>query len=160
MSACATTLMGLLRCAVLLPCLACTAAGASELGAEARAKAHAWLGRDASELLLQLRVDGGRVQIVEDEQTQQTRYTWSTNTPAWTERVRVSGGDLLGVTVQNNVQIPHFTPIVYDEIHHPLKHRCDITYIADSEGVIRQWDYSGTECDQDIVGPSSTSTPH
>ena len=33
----------------------------------AKGKADEWIGRDASELLLQLRVDGGRVEITEDD---------------------------------------------------------------------------------------------
>ncbi len=38
----------------------------------ATAKADAWIGRDAADLLTQLRVDGGRVRIEEIESTGET----------------------------------------------------------------------------------------
>ena len=119
---------------------------------EASAKAQSWVGREASDLLMELRVDGGRVQIDEDDTTMETRYTWRTVTPAWTERVHVSGGDLVHVHVRGNVHIPEYTPIVYDEIDHPEKHRCDVTYVADREGVVQRFDLKGPDCDADVVG--------
>ena len=130
----------------------------SGLEPSATTKANAWVGRDASELLLQLRVDGGRVQIGEVDALMVTRFTWRTVTPAWTERVHVSGGELIGVTIQNNVHLPHYTPIVYDEVDHPEKHRCDVTYVADREGVVRRWEHQGPHCSDDIVGPNASGT--
>lgn len=142
------------RVPMLIFGLACSSAGASELSGAASARANAWVGRDASALLLKLRVDGGRAKIVEDDGSMETRYTWSTSTPAWTERIHVSGGELIGIRMQpNNVQIPEYTPIVYDYKNHSIKHRCDVTYIADSEGVVRRWEHLGPDCDEDIVGP-------
>ena len=128
---------------------------AAELAPETAAKAQAWVGQDASALLLQLRVDGGRAQIVEDDATMETRYTWSTSTPAWTERIHVSGGELVGIHVRGNLHLPEYTPIVYDEVDHPEKHRCDVTYVADREGVVRRWEHHGPDCDDDIVGPKT-----
>ena len=48
-------LPGALACALLA---AAGAAGAQTLGAAARASADGWIGREASQLLMQLRVDG------------------------------------------------------------------------------------------------------
>ncbi|MDR7191800.1 hypothetical protein [Luteimonas terrae] len=129
---------------------------AADTSAGAHAKAGAWVGRDASALLMELRVDGGRIQIDEDDATLETRYTWRTVTPAWTERIHVSGGELIGVTVRNNVHMPHYTPIIYDEVDHPEKHRCDITYVADREGVVRRFELKGPDCDEDVVGPKGS----
>jgi len=119
----------------------------------AAGKAEPWIGRDASDLLLELRVDGGRVQIVEDDAAMETRYMWRTVTTAWTERIHVSGGEFLGLRIQPNGQIPEYSPIVYEETHHPEKHRCDVTYVADREGVIRRFELKGPECDADVIGP-------
>jgi len=146
-----TRLRGLLVVLLVLP----AAAAAYDQASSAATKAGAWVGRDASSLLMELRVDGGRVQIDEDDSTMVTRYTWRTVTPAWTERVHVSGGDLVHVHVRGNLHIPEYTPIVYDEIDHPEKHRCDVTYVADREGVVRRFEIKGPECDADVVGPKS-----
>lgn len=128
----------------------------AEPGAVNASKAGAWVGRDASDLLMELRVDGGRVQIDEDDATMETRYTWRTVTPAWTERVHVSGGEFMFMESTGNGQRPVFAPIVYDEIDHPEKHRCDVTYIADREGVVRRFELKGPECDADVVGPKGS----
>jgi hypothetical protein len=125
----------------------------AEPGTSAKALADAWMGRDASELLLQLRVDGGRVRIDEDPTSLETRYTWTTIKPAWTEKVYVSGGEYLHNESTGNGYRPVYAPIYYDNVDHPPEHRCDITYIADSEGVVRRWTARGPECDADIVGP-------
>ena len=128
----------------------------AETGAVNTPKAGAWVGRDASDLLMELRVDGGRVQIDEDDATMETRYTWRTVTPAWTERVHVSGGEFMFMESTGNGQRPVFAPIVYDEIDHPEMHRCDVTYIADREGVVRRFEINGPECDADVVGPKGS----
>ncbi|WP_089235758.1 hypothetical protein [Stenotrophomonas lactitubi] len=132
------------------------AAGAQALGAAARASADGWVGREASQLLMQLRVDGGRVQIEEDDETLETRYTWRTVVPAYTEQVKVGGGEFLymeptGTSGQRAV----YAPIIVEDVHHAEEHRCDITYIADRDGVVRRWQHRGPRCDIDIVGPDA-----
>jgi len=141
---------------VSLLVLAAASATASGQGGVGASKANAWVGRDASQLLMQLRVDGGRVQIDEDDATMETRYTWRTVTPAWVEKVKVAGGEFMFMESTGNGQRPVFAPIVYDEIDHPELHRCSITYIADSEGVVRRWQQDGPNCDEDIVGPKGS----
>lgn len=140
----------LLLAMLLVPIPNKSAAGGHESTASARAQS--WVGQDASQLLMALRVDGGRVKIEEDNATMETRYIWRTVTPAWTERIHVSGGELVHVHVRGNVHIPEYTPIVYDEIDHPEMHRCDVTYVADREGVVQRFDLSGPDCDADVVG--------
>ena len=58
--------------AVLLAAIAGMCLFASDASAQndrrAKGKADEWIGRDASDLLLQLRVDGGRVEISEDDE--------------------------------------------------------------------------------------------
>ncbi|WP_123831067.1 hypothetical protein [Luteimonas sp. 100069] len=108
----------------------------------ADSKASAWLGRDAGELLIQLRVDGGRVQI--EEADGETHYTWTSINKAWNEQVVVASSSLFGL-------VP--TTVVSQNIQHPEQHRCQITYVADREGKIRRYRYAGPMCRQDIVAP-------
>lgn len=134
-------------------------AGVCYAGSEKRAaaKADAWLGRDASELLLQLRVDGGRVQINESEDSDETSYTWETWNSEYTEKV-VTGVDrqIIGMTQGGNgvAATPIFNETVYtQDVYHPATHRCDITFYADAEGIIRRWAYVGNACRYDIAKP-------
>lgn len=146
-------LPGALACALLA---ASGAAGAQTLGAGARASADGWIGREASQLLMQLRVDGGRVQIEEDDATLETRYTWRTVVPAYTEQVKVGGGEFLYMEpTGTSGERPVFAPIIVEDVHHAEEHRCDITYIADRDGVVRRWQHRGPQCDTDIVGPDA-----
>lgn len=116
-------------------------------------KADEWIGRDASQLLLQLRVDGGRVEIEEDEATDETRYIFRTWDDAYYKTV-VTGSD------QHLVGVDRGTPIyqetVYtDQVFVPAQHRCTIVFTADAEGVIRHWRYEGDVCVQDIKRPKN-----
>ncbi|WP_242101378.1 MULTISPECIES: hypothetical protein [unclassified Lysobacter] len=132
--------------------LFCAGHATAQGSRRANARADAWLGRDAGELLLQLRVDGDRVQITENDESGETAYTWSTWNPAWTEEVvtavdtrpigaTAGGGLLLGQTVYT------------EDVHHAATHRCDVTFFADSDGVIRRWEYTGNRCTWDIQKP-------
>lgn len=152
--------------AVLLAGLSTGTAAHAAGSKRANAKADAWLGRDASELLLQLRVDGGRVDIVENDETGETSYTWSTWNPAWRETV-VTGGELsygsggpgatlVGVTPGGNgvAGAPIYrAPTQTHYVEHEATHRCDITFHANMEGIISRWEYVGDACVHDIARP-------
>ncbi|WP_454829093.1 hypothetical protein [Pseudoxanthomonas wuyuanensis] len=146
-----------LSAAVFVLGLLVSATSTAEKSKRATAKADAWLGRDASELLMQLRVDGDRVRIAEIEETGETSYTWSTWNSAYTEKV-VTGVDrqMIGMTPggQGVAAAPVFSETVYTEdVYHPPTHRCDITFYADMEGIIRRWEYAGSACRTDVVKP-------
>ena len=131
--------------------------GACQAGSKrADSKADAWVGRDASDLLMQLRVDGGRVSIFENEETGETSYTWSTWNPAWTEEV-VTGVDthVVGVVgLAGGAMMPITNQTVYTkDVHHDATHRCDLTFFADQDGIVTRWSYTGTRCGTDIAKP-------
>ena len=122
----------------------------------ADSKADAWIGKDASDLLMQLRVDGDRVNIVENEETGETSYTWSTWNPAWTEEV-VTGVDtqVVGmVGLAGGAVMPITNQTVYTkDVHHDATHRCDLTFFANQDGTITKWSYTGKRCGADIAKP-------
>lgn len=136
------------QAAIALLCGAALAAAAGGAIAQGRtkAKADAWLGRDASELLLQLRVDGGSVHIAEIDATNETSYTWTTANPAWVEEV-------------NDVQTAPAGPglmrqtVTTTDIHHAATHRCTLTFYADIDGIIRRWEAEGRRCGSDTIAP-------
>ncbi len=115
----------------------------------AQGKADEWIGRDASDLLLQLRVDGGRVEITEDDQAGETRYSWATINPAWTE-TWTTGGNVVGISYGAPI---YDSPVQVHERHHDATHRCTITFIADLEGIIRRWEMHGNACRSDVRRP-------
>jgi hypothetical protein len=137
-------------------------------GKRARNKADAWIGRDASELLLQLRVDGGRVDIEEDDATGETRYTWRTWNPAWVETVTTGGdlsfggpgaggGTMVGMAPGAGPNAPG-TPVFQSPTHtyqvqHAATHRCDVTFFADADGIVARWEFTGSNCSNDIRAP-------
>jgi hypothetical protein len=128
--------------------LACGAAGA---GGRAGRKADRWIGRDASELLMQLRVDGRSVRIEEDDATGETRYIWETYNAAYTSK-RVVAEDSRVIGMQGGTPIFE-TNVATQDVFHPATDRCTVTYTADSEGVVRRADYIGDACDWDIKAP-------
>lgn len=119
----------------------------------ATAKAEDWVGRDASDLLLQLRVDGDSVQI-EELESGETSYTWDTWNPAYIQQV---------VTGTSNQVVgmgpgPRGGPIMNQTVHTkdvyvPATHRCIVTFYADMLGIIRRWEYEGKSCRRDISRP-------
>ena len=118
---------------------------------QAKSKADEWIGRDASELLLQLRVDGGRVDIIEDDEAGETHYRWSTINPAWTE-TWTTGGNVVGIAYGAPI---HDGPVQVHERQHEATHRCTITFIADLEGIIRGWEMNGNACRSDVRRPKN-----
>jgi hypothetical protein len=120
----------------------------AQASSRAKNKADEWIGRDASDLLLQLRVDGGRVDIIEDDEAGETRYSWSTINPAWIE-TWTEQGPLQGV----HRGVPIFGPGQTHERYHEATHRCTITFIADLEGIIRKWEMHGESCAWDVRRP-------
>lgn len=112
----------------------------------ATAKADAWIGRDAADLLTQLRVDGGRVQIDENDETGETSYTWETWNPDWVEN-RVVGSEI----APGPGGIFHTT--YTQDVYHPATVRCIVTFHADKEGIVRRWDYEGDTCSRDVEKP-------
>lgn len=115
----------------------------------AQGKADEWIGRDASDLLLQLRVDGGRVEITEDDEAGETHYTWATINPAWIE-TWTTGGNVVGIAYGAPM---YDSPVQVHERHHEATHRCTITFIADLEGIIRRWEMHGNACRSDVRRP-------
>ena len=128
-------------------------AGATQGSGWATAKADEWVGRDAAELLLQLRVDGDRVQI-EELESGETSYTWRTWNPAYVKQVvtgttnqvvGMSPGPRGGAIIN---QIAHTK-----DVYVPATHRCEVTFYADIHGIIRRWEYQGNSCRRDISRP-------
>lgn len=137
---------------VLVLAAACAATPAHAWGeGRAKRKADQWIGRDASELLLALRVDGGRVEIEEDEATGETRYIFRTWEDAYYATV-VTGTDSHMIGVDRGT--PIFQENVYTkQVYVPPTHRCTVVFTADAEGIVRDWRYEGPVCAQDIARP-------
>jgi hypothetical protein len=136
-------------CLGLLVTLGMSSLDASAQERRARNKADEWIGRDASDLLLQLRVDGGRVVITEDDDAGETRYSWSTINPAWIE-TWTTGGNVVGISYGAPI---YDGPAQAHERHHDATHRCTITFIADLEGIIQKWEMNGNACASDVRRP-------
>ncbi|KAB7767519.1 hypothetical protein CKY51_11420 [Xanthomonas maliensis] len=121
--------------------------------ADPEAIAKAWLGHDASELMLQWPVDRG-LYISENVQTQETAYTYNFGIPAhyrtdyWVEQ-----GPMVGVVQGGGVA----TPIFSQELHSsktfvPQEDHCEVTFVADAQGIISRYDFAGSKCKPYIRG--------
>lgn len=146
----------IITAAVLAACAACVPAWAGD-SRMANANANAWIGRDAGDLLTQLRVDGGRVRIEEIEETGETTYTWTTQNAAYTE-TRVSGGgmgDQMNVFANPQLLNAFAAPPVREvkTIQHAATDRCQVTFFADMDGIVTRWTYDGPACRFDIKRP-------
>lgn len=110
--------------------------------------AESWLGKDASELLLQWPVDAG-FQQSEDEKTGETLYTYNFGTDAYSYDDPIYGGSqLVGMHRVGNVQHPIYqNPVVgYERINVPAVHHCTVIFAANEDGVIHRYAYNGWRC--------------
>lgn len=147
-----------LRWLALIPLLSMAAA---VLAADARADAaaQAWVGRDASELLTVFRVDGGRINMIENEATGETAYRFVSRGRG--KRVWVSEGHEMATVMtpvagSGGQAVPVTAPV--DTGYHEHKEgdlRCDVTFHADADGSIVRWEYTGEACGRDIEEPAS-----
>lgn len=133
-------------CVFLLILSAAPQALEARASERARSKADAWVGREASELLMQLRVDGGRVRIDEIEATGETTYTWSSWNPAWVEEINDVELAPIGAGLMQQ-------SVYTEEVQHAASHRCDVTFFADVDGIVRKWEFTGSRCGTDIQAP-------
>lgn len=153
----------LARAFVLSGLVLLAAAGAhaqSQSSSAEQRKLDAWIGKDASQLLLEWRVDGRHLNVRENDDTGDTYYTFTFRNPAWRERVQVgtqtqmvgmTPGSFAGNQVTSMVPVHQTTPI-YEMRHHPESTRCTVLFRADYEGVINYWAYEGT-CNRDTQAP-------
>ena len=112
------------------------------------AVAESWLGRSASELLVQWPVDRGFNQE-ENEGTGETLYTYHFGREAYSyDNPIMSGPQLVAVQRTGNVDMPIYQNSVvgYEKIDVPYAHHCTITFAADENGIIHRYAYTGVAC--------------
>lgn len=111
--------------------------------------ARSWLGHDAAELMMQWPVDRG-LYTSENTETHETAYTYNFGTEAhyrtdyWTEQ-----GGVIGMAPGGNGVAP--TPIFEQNQRSqttfvPAEHHCEITFVADADGIITRYDFAGSKC--------------
>ncbi|PPT27246.1 hypothetical protein [Xanthomonas arboricola] len=115
--------------------------------------ARSWIGHDASELMMQWPVGKG-LYTSENTETQETAYTYNFGIEAhyrtnyWTTQ----GGIIGTVGGGNGVAA---TPIFQEnqqseEVFVPAEHHCEITFVADSDGIITRYDFAGSKCNDHV----------
>ncbi len=122
----------------------------AQLFASPESIADAWLGQDASELLIQWPVDSDvKFSVSENHDTHETAYTYYFSVPAyysfnyWTE----STGQVVGMASGQGWQAPIYDQVQYSErVYHPEQEQCNVTFIADSQGTIQRYDFRGSNC--------------
>lgn len=106
--------------------------------------ADSWIGKDASELLMQWPVDAGFGQT-EDDKTGETLYTYNFGTDAYSYDDPIYGQQYL-VGVDRGHPI-YQTPVVgYERINVPAVHHCTVIFGANSDGIIHRYAYNGWRC--------------
>ncbi|MCW0391819.1 MULTISPECIES: hypothetical protein [Xanthomonas] len=112
--------------------------------------ARSWVGHDAGELMMQWPVDRG-LYTSENPETHETAYTYNFGVDAhyrtdyWTTQ-----GAVVGMTPGGGGMAP--TPIFEQNEHSqqvyvPAEHHCEVTFIANAEGIITRYDFAGSKCD-------------
>jgi hypothetical protein len=103
----------------------------------ASAVADAWLGHDASELLMQWPVDRGFTQ--EELPGGETAYSYGFGTPEehWTESVTNAVGQVGNTMIMETQAVPHYKA---------AEHHCTVTFYANKEGIISRYEYDGVKC--------------
>jgi hypothetical protein len=106
--------------------------------------AKSWIGHDASELLTQWPVDSG-FNTFEIQKTNETAYSYNFGVRAHTNTYNVSdGAEPVGTDAQGG--------LVMAENYHtekeyvPQKIECDMTFYANTQGIIIRYEYRGTTC--------------
>ncbi|KTF40466.1 hypothetical protein [Xanthomonas translucens] len=105
--------------------------------------ARSWVGHDASELMMQWPVDRG-LYTAENTETHETAYTYNFGieehyrTDYWTTDGRIVGMD--GNT-------PIFEQIGHSQtVFVPTEQHCEVTFVANAEGIITRYDFAGSKC--------------
>ncbi|KAB0535428.1 MULTISPECIES: hypothetical protein [Xanthomonas] len=117
----------------------------------AESVAQSWIGHDASELMMQWPVGKG-LYTSENIETQETAYTYNFGIEAhyrthyWTTQ-----GGVVGMVGGGNGVAP--TPIFQENQHSeevfvPAEHHCEITFIANADGIITRYDFAGSKCNE------------
>ncbi|PKV14732.1 hypothetical protein [Xanthomonas prunicola] len=111
--------------------------------------ARSWIGHDASELMMQWPVDSG-LYTSENTETHETAYTYNFGvkehyrTDYWTEQ-----GGVIGMAPGGNGVAP--TPIFEQNqrsqtVFVPAEYHCEVTFVANAEGIITRYDFAGSKC--------------
>lgn len=116
--------------------------------------AQARLGHDAADLLMQWPVDDSiNFSISENPQTKETAYTYYFSVPAhytfncWTEQTDNIVSIQQGIGRQAGRQAPIFEQVQHaDKVYHPEQQQCNVTFVADTEGILTRYDFRGSNC--------------
>ncbi|MBB4130994.1 MULTISPECIES: hypothetical protein [unclassified Xanthomonas] len=128
-------------CAIVL--LTTAAPASADLFGTAEVIAQSWVGHDATELMMQWPVGKG-LYTSENTETQETAYTYNFGIEAhyrtnyWTTQGGIIGMDR-GTPIFEEYQHS-------EKVYVPAEHHCEITFIADAEGIITRYDFAGTKC--------------
>ena len=125
----------------------CVPALAQDADKKTSAVANAWLGRDASDLLLQWPVDRG-FSSYEDEASGETIYSWVFGIDEHNEtRTYQTGQQMVGMMQGQGVSMPIYQPTYASEVVRvAAQTHCVISFTADIDGVISKYVYNGVKC--------------
>ncbi len=147
-----STRASLLTRGVLAALMGMPVAAHAGLFTSAEEIATAWIGHEAADLLMQWTVsDDVRFSTSENAKTHETAYTYYFAIPAhytfnyWTENT----GNIIGMTPGGGgvASMPIFEQVQHvEKTYHPLSEQCNVTFIADVQGIIRRYDFRGSNC--------------